>query len=125
MPDAERIREVMARYVDLLSAGDTDGILALYGDDPSVEDPVGSDPRCGRDTVHAFYAAAAGRLRVERTGPIRVAGCEGAMPMLAEIELGGGRKGYMDVIDTMRFDESGRIVEMRAFWNPDEIRDAR
>ena len=30
-----------------------------------------------------------------------------------------------NVIDVMRFDERGKVVSMRAFWNPDEMRPSR
>ena len=124
MPEPDKIRSAMQRYVTLLSDGDVDGIMSLYGDHPSVEDPVGSATRAGREALRAFYAAAAPKVRVELTGPIRVAGDEGAMPLLAELDL-DARTGFADVIDVMKFDDRGRIISMRAFWNPADIRSSR
>ena len=121
MPDAEALRHTLRTYADCLSRSDVDGILALFGEAPRVEDPVGSKPVEGRDAVRAFYAGAIQNLRVEITGPIRVAGRECAMPMLASVET-PDRTLYMDVIDVMEFDEDGRICSMRAFWNPAEMR---
>ena len=124
MPDPEHIRSAMQDYLKRLSAGDTEGIMALYADDATVEDPVGGEPIVGREAVRAFYAAAAGKLSVELTGPIRVAGVECAVPMLAEVDLGGAKR-FMDVIDVMRFDEDGKVVSMRAFWSPADMRETR
>ena len=123
MPDADQIRDAMTRYVKLLCDGDVEGIMDLYGPEPRVEDPVGRPAQVGREAVRAFYAMATPHLRAEVTGPIRVAGAECAVPMLAEIDH-GDRKSYIDVIDVMRFDTAGRIVSLRAFWNPDEMRAA-
>jgi steroid delta-isomerase len=124
VPPAQ-IRTAMETYVTLLNAGDAEGIMNLFGDNPSVEDPVGGKPVVGREAVRAFYAAAAPGLKghVALDGRVRVAGLEGAMPMVAE--LTGARKGFIDVIDTMKFDENGKIVAMRAYWNPGEIRPTR
>ena len=122
MLDADQIRDAMTRYVKLLCDGDVEGIMALYGPEPRVEDPVGGPAQVGREAVRAFYAAATPMLQAEITGPIRVAGQECAVPMLAEIDH-GDRKSYIDVIDVMRFDDDGKVVSMRAYWNPNEMRD--
>jgi steroid delta-isomerase len=124
MTDPGAIRDAMQRYVKYLCDSDIDGIMGLFGEDPTVEDPVGRPAIVGAEAVRAFYAGATQALRVELTGPIRVAGQECAMPMLAEIDL-GDRKSYVDVIDVMRFDADGKVVSMRAFWNPGEMRPER
>ena len=124
MPDPVKIRTAMQSYIKYLCVSDVDGIMSLYSDDASVEDPVGTDAHRGASAVRAFYAAAIPKLQVELTGPIRVAGNECAMPMLAEVDL-GGRKMYMDVIDVMRFDENGKVVSMRAFWSAADTRSTR
>lgn len=121
MPDADQIREAMTGYVKLLCDGDVAGIMDLYGAEPRVEDPVGGPQLIGRDAVREFYTKATPALRAEITGPIRVAGHECAIPMRAEIDH-GDRKSYIDVIDVMGFDDDGKIVSMRAFWNPNEMR---
>ncbi len=119
----ERIRNAMESYVRLLASGDTDGIMSLYGEHPSVEDPVGGKPVVGREAVRAFYTQA-GAIKVELVGPVVVAGLEGAMRMSAELDM-VALKGFIDVIETMKFDDQGKIIEMRAYWNPAEISPAR
>jgi len=123
-PSADQIRESMRRYVEAMCNDDVDTIMSLYADDASVEDPVGTPVRSGREALRAFYAAAVPSLRVEITGPIRVAGTECAMPMIAEITTGGTTR-YIDVVDVMKLDDAGRILSMRAFWNPAEMRSER
>lgn len=48
MNSVEHMTAVVQRYVAALNAGDLDGIVALFADDATVEDPVGSEPRRGR-----------------------------------------------------------------------------
>jgi ketosteroid isomerase-like protein len=42
MPDPAAMTAAVHAYVAALNAGDLDAIVALYADDASVEDPVGS-----------------------------------------------------------------------------------
>ena len=121
MPAPAEIRETIERYVKLLSAGDVDGVMGLFAEEVSLEDPVGGTALEGADAVRAFYGAMAGKLSVQLTGPIRVAGVEAAFPMLARVEL-GEQPSEMDVIDVMKFGDGGKVVSMRAFWNPAEMR---
>jgi len=123
-PSPDHIREAMRTYAKAMCDDDVETVMSLYADEASVEDPVGAPPISGREALRRFYAAALPRLRVEITGPIRVAGSECAMPMVAEITTGEGKR-YIDVIDVMKFDEAGRITSMRAYWNPAEMREAR
>jgi steroid delta-isomerase len=123
MPTPEELRAVMQSYIKLMCDSDIDGILDLYTDDATAEDPVGGQVQQGRETLRAFYAATAPKLQVEITGPIRVAGTECAMPMLAEFEM-NDQKFHIDVIDVMTFNDDGKITSMRAFWNPAEMRPA-
>jgi steroid delta-isomerase len=124
MPTPDEIRDAMQSYIKLMCDSDIDGILELYAEDATVEDPVGGQVQQGRETLRGFYAATAPKLQVEITGPIRVAGNECAMPMLAEFEL-NDQKFYIDVIDVMTFDDNGKITSMRAFWNPADMRPTR
>jgi steroid delta-isomerase len=121
MPTPDQIRQTVERYVKLMNGGDADAIAALYAEDATLEDPIGAPPQRGRAAIHAWYRASAGKLRLELSGPIRVAGGEAAFPMLAT--LGSPESpAFLDIIDVMRFDANGRIAGMRAFWSADAIR---
>jgi steroid delta-isomerase len=124
MPTPDEIRSTMQLYIKYMCDSDIDAIMGLYADDCSVEDPVGGEVKSGRETLHAFYAGSAPMLQVELTGPIRVAGKECAMPMLAQLTM-NEQKLYIDVIDVMTFDDAGKITSMRAFWDPADMRPNR
>lgn len=117
---AEHMRGVLARYVDCLTRGDCDGIMALYADDAIVEDPVGSPPRRGREAIAELYRNAAGKVRLELEGRVRVAANSAAAPMIGRPS---GMPGMLvEIVDVMTFDDEGRITSMRAYWGPDTIR---
>jgi steroid delta-isomerase len=124
MPSPEEIRRVIETYVERMCESDVDGILDLYAEDATAEDPVGGTIQRGREALGSFYAGTAPHLQVEITGPIRVSGRECAVPLLAELTM-NDNKLYVDVIDVMTFGDDGKITSMRAFWNPAEMRPTR
>lgn len=115
---AEYIRGVFGRYCELMTAGDWQGLVALYAADGSVEDPVGSAPHCGHDEIRDFYRASAGSVVLELEGRPRVAGNEGACGMRAHPR---GATVVIETLDTMVFDDDGLIQQMRAYWSADTI----
>jgi len=121
MPDPAAMTAAVHAYVAALNAGDLDGIVALYADDASVEDPVGSKPLVGIEAIRAFYArSTAIALQVTLDGEVRVAGNECAFPFSVSF-VHEGRRTTIRPIDTFRFDEAVRIVQMRAFFGPGNI----
>ena len=55
MPDADAIRATIEQYLARFSAGDREGWLDLWADGATMEDPVGSPIRTGRQVIGAFY----------------------------------------------------------------------
>jgi len=125
MPDPNQIRELYDRYPELVTKGDVDAIVALYAEDATIEDPIGSPLHRGIDAVRAFYEGSvkAGGVAMKRTGPVRVAGREAATPLVVKIGPEGSQQA-IDIISVMTFDDAGKITSMRAYWSPDAIRPA-
>lgn len=123
MPTSDEMKAAMRRYADRLNAGDLEGVLALYADDATLEDPVGSTVQHGKDAIRAFYAQAiASNAKLTIIGPQRgSAGNFAAMALQVEVTMPGMPKMLVGAIETMHFDESGKVVEMRAFWGPEDM----
>jgi len=125
MADRSQLVATCDRYVQMVSDGDTEGIVALYADDAWIEDPIGSEKKVGKDALREFYAGIA-TLDVSpvmaRIGPVCVCGGEAAFQFRIDIDL-GETKIAMTSTDVMTFDDDGRITSMRAFAdgeaNPD------
>jgi steroid Delta-isomerase len=119
------IRATIEKYWAAFSAGDKAGWLALYADDATVEDPVGSDVCHGHDEIGAFWdqsRALADSIEL-RGGVLNVCGDECAFTMEVRPTIGGAVYS-MTAIDVMRFAADGRIASMRAFWQADQLRPA-
>jgi steroid Delta-isomerase len=120
MASVEEKKQVVERYIALVSSGDVEGIVSLYAEDATLEDPVGSSAIRGHDAIRAFYARATKMgIHLEPTGPVRLAGHEAAFPF--RVTTVGGPKMTIDVIDVFRFDDTGKIVEMRAYWGRENM----
>ncbi len=124
MPTPEEIRNVVDSYVKLMCSSDIDGILALYAEDATAEDPVGGEIQNGVEALRNFYTLTAPALQVELNGPVCVAGQECAFLLLAELTM-GDTKQYLDATDVFTFNDEGKITSMRAYWNPAELRPNR
>ena len=118
MPDPEKMASAVHAYVAAFDAGDPDAAAALFAQDCRVEDPIGAPIHHGRPAVRAFYAESmktGARLRLE--GAVRVAGDYAVFPFSVQLHYEGSDK-HIDVIDTFKFDQDGKVIEMRAFWGP-------
>ena len=124
MPSPSEIRATIESYVEMMCQSDIEGIMALYADDATAEDPVGGDVQQGSEAIRNFYSMTAPLLQVELTGPICVAGNECAFPLLAQLTMGEDIS-YLDATDVLTFDDDGKISRMRAYWNPEELRPQR
>jgi len=123
MPDPDQIRAVYDRYPELFCKGDLDGIVSLYAEDATIEDPIGSPVHAGHAAIRAFYATSAGSVELKRKGPVCVAGDEAATLLVILMGSGAERKA-LDIVSTMRFREDGLIQSMRAYWSFDSLRPA-
>ncbi len=124
MPDAEQIRATVQRYTEVFSAGDKEGYVGLFAEDATLEDPVGGEVHRGLDAIRAFWDTTremTPRIELTLTGPVRVAGHEAAFPGEARPTVGDEAMA-IPVVDTLAFDDDGRITRLRAFWDFADLR---
>lgn len=118
MTDAKTMEAAVHEYVAAFDAGSPERVAALFSDDASVEDPVGTEPKVGQAAILEFYTASmqtGAKLKLE--GPIRVCGPYAAFAFSVLLNL-GGKDMHVDVIDTFKFNDDGKVVEMRAYFGP-------
>jgi steroid delta-isomerase len=113
---------VVAAYLAALQAADLEGIVGLYAEDASIEDPVGSDLVVGQAAIRAFYAKAVGTIdQAYLVGSTRESSNEVAFAFELIIPM-GDNKMVMDIIDVFSFNSDGKIQTMRAFWGKGNMR---
>lgn len=116
--DPETAEQLVSTYLARHGETDLEGVVALFMEDASLEDPVGSRILRGRDAIRGFYRethARNGPLVFERVGPVLVGGEEVAFHVIARLARDPGARG-MDVIYVVRVDCAGRICALRAWY---------
>lgn len=122
MVTEQQMKQAMQAYIDAFNRVDAAGIVALYADDATIEDPVGSPVMQGRAAIETFYTAAiATGAKLKLAAPIRGShGNSAAMAFDVELQMPQG-PALIRVIDVMSFDAAGRFASMRAFWGPGDM----
>jgi steroid delta-isomerase len=119
MPDPTIMANAVQAYFDGFRNRDLDAIVALFADDATVEDPIGSPLLTDRDAIRAFYhKSVAAEVVLEQEGNTRIGGDYAVFAFFAVVP----DMGHVEVIDTFRFNEDGKIVEMRAFFGPGNVK---
>ncbi|GGN66922.1 nuclear transport factor 2 family protein [Nocardia rhizosphaerihabitans] len=120
MASADDIRATVRKYVEAVGSGTAADVVALYREDATVEDPVGTEPHVGHAAITKFYEAIEPLKRSTELFTVRVAGNSAAFSFRVVTEF-GDQKFTLDPIDVMTFDEDARITSMRAFWSQDDM----
>ena len=121
MINYDEAMRVCETYIHALVTNDVEAILDLYADDATVEDPVGTESRSGKDALRSFYTGAVtGVFGAALTGQPRVAGNEVAFPFQV-IAGQHGEEIQINIIDVFRFNAEGKVDLMRAFWGSNNV----
>ena len=118
MPTPEQMEAAVHAYVEAFAKGDPELAVAIFAEDATIEDPVGTPLKRGHDEIRAFYQASmATGARLVLDGPIRVAEGHAAFAFHVPLHF-DGKDMEIHVIDTFAFDAVGKVREMRAFFGP-------
>lgn len=115
----EAITKAVNRYLETVSQGRPDDIAALYAEDATVEDPVGSEVHIGRQAIRGFYTSVEGVESKAELVTLRALGNEAAF--FWRLMIGAMT---IEIISTMTFADDGRIASMKAYWGPENISQA-
>lgn len=120
MPSVDQMRATVESYLALVATGTAEQITALYADDAFLEDPVGSEPKRGREAILEFYKVIE---PIERSTQLLSfkAGGDTAVFAFRIITVFGELTVELEPTDIMVFADDGRIASMRAVWSPDDM----
>jgi steroid delta-isomerase len=116
-------RQAVAEYFSALRAMDVDRWVSIFAPDAESHDPVGTPPLLGHDTLRQFLTEIFSVF--ETIGLIEdhifVTGDSAAVKWTG---LGRGRNGkdvIFEGIDVIECNPDGKIISVRAYWNPAPI----
>src|SRR4051812_48667895 len=122
MPDENSVRHTIEQYWKRFSTGDIDGLVALYTDDATVEDPVGTPVRHGVAEIRTFYESAqalADSIELRSLGVTEVCGDQAAFAMEIRPVIGGDTY-LLHAIHVMTFADDPRLTSLRAFFQQEK-----
>ena len=121
MPDAAQMETSVQRYVDSYNRADLAGVVGLFADDATLEDPVGTPQKNGLDEITEFFKAGIDMgAKLTLDGPVRCVADHAAFAFHVTLDW-EGQTTRIEVIDTFRFDGEGKVAEMRAFFGPENM----
>ncbi|WP_370246558.1 nuclear transport factor 2 family protein [Nocardioides sp.] len=109
------------RYLATVATGTAADVAALYAPEAVLEDPVGSQPRRGREAIREFYATIEAMPKTTELLTLRTCGGQGAFHFRIVVDLGGGLTSTMEPLEVMEFDDDGLITAMRAWWGEQDL----
>lgn len=112
------MKAALQAYIDAFNSGSPEAVADLYAADATVEDPVGTPVKRGREEILKFYRFTIGSgAKLIIDGPIR--GSHGNSAAIAFTAKVGPMT--IHVIDVMTFNEAGKFTSMKAYFGPDDI----
>ena len=122
MANEQQMKQAMQAYIDLYNKDDLEGVVGLYADTATVEDPVGTPVKSGKAAIRDFYKyAMTTGARLSLSAPIRAShGASAAMAFDVKLNYQGANM-VIRVIDVMTFDDKGKFSSMRAYWGPSDM----
>lgn len=117
MVDRAVIEATIRSYAAAWGAGDREAWLDTFADSATQEDPVGEGVRRGRDEIGMFWDRAMAGYQSLAIVPrnIFVTGREAAMEWTIDALTAEGTITF-DGVDVFTFDDTGRILSVRAYW---------
>lgn len=121
MPLPEQMTAAVHAYVAAFDVGDPELAVALFAEDATIEDPIESPLKVGTDAIREFYVGSMNAgAKLVLQGPVRIGGSHAAFAFQAQLQMGGNLV-TIDVIDIFKFNDAGKVIEMRAYFGPGNI----
>jgi steroid delta-isomerase len=121
-PTPESLRALVDTYCAAVTAGDLDGIIALYAPGAEQRDPANTPPNVGHDAIRTFYAnarSAADSLRFEALA-VHTCGNQVAFDFRVTVSLGGGEM-VISGIEVFTVDDDHLIADVVAYWDDKDV----
>ncbi len=119
----EQVTAAVNNYLDSWRNSDNQARVALFADNARVEDPVGVPAIEGKPALLEFWqrAAAYPTKFTPTLKNIVVCGNEAIVEFSMHIEVIGAAKGTLQIIENFKLDKTGKIAELRAFWDEKSV----
>ena len=114
------LEQTVAEYFAAIRSMDVERCVAVFTHDAEQHDPVGASPNIGHDAIRAFFTQIfSGFPSVSLVeDAVYANGSSAAVKWTGKGTAHTGKHVSFDGIDVIDCDQAGKIVRVRAFWNP-------
>lgn len=120
-PTEVQMLNAMQAYIDALNAKDIEGIISLFSEGGTIEDPVGTVIEDATSGLTRLVGALPPDATFKLDSVIRSSHSNGAA-MAFTVNLNyQGQAMEIKSIDVMQFDNEGKIREMKAYYGPSNV----
>jgi steroid delta-isomerase len=112
--------QTVAEYFTAIRAMDVERCVAVFAPDAEQYDPVGTPPNIGHEAIRAFFTRIFGGFKsvgLTETA-VYVNGTSAAAKWIGQGLAHTGKSVTFEGIDVLDCNEEGKIVMVRAFWDP-------
>lgn len=120
-PTEAQILKAMQAYIDALNAKDVKGIISLFSEGGTIEDPVGTVIEDAPSGLTRLVGALPADATFELDTAIRSSHSNGAAMAFTVNLKHQGQAMEIKSIDVMQFDNDGKIKEMKAYYGPSNV----
>lgn len=115
----EQIEAAVEEYFDSVSAFDVQRYVNNFAPDGVLEDPVGTPPVQGTQAITAFITSIIAPFSEikHKIQDINVCGNEAAVNWKINLKTTTGKKIVIDGMGVFKFNQSGKLVSVREFWD--------
>lgn len=121
----DQVRAGLENYIKAWTTGDKALLLSVFAEDGSLEDPVGTPPFKGHDSIGKFWDFARqdkSRQVTPRLEEIRACGNQGILRFTMEVRIPEKKQGLnLSIIEHAEFNDDGKIIHLRAFWDETSV----
>lgn len=125
MPAQEQMIKAMHSYIDRINGNHHEGTQNLFADNFTLEDPIGTKLfSFSKEHPAEFFEEEGVKftpIKAELVSPISITYSNQAAMAFKFYMSVGEQEISIDIIDVMKFDESGKIVEVNAYWGRDNV----
>ncbi|SEB55175.1 nuclear transport factor 2 family protein [Terriglobus roseus] len=110
----------VAEYFAAIRAMDVERCVAVFAPEAEQHDPVGTPPNVGHDAIRAFFTGIFTGFQVVglTENQVFVNGTSGAVKWTGNGTAHNGKSVTFEGVDVLDCNDEGKIVKVRAFWDP-------
>lgn len=125
MPDENQMRGAVQAYARAWSTADIEGIVSLFAEDGTFEDPIGSNVMRGRAEIRTYVKACLeytrGPVLMEQFGEVRVAAAGHAACAFIATCAKAEQPFRTATLDTFAFNAAGLFSKVQAYFGPSSL----